>query len=75
MVLLGEVLAQRVERTEMDLTSLEVVERTGEAPDDARRRDPEVRFALAHPEQPNAEIPHRGAGVLHVEASLLDLGG
>ena len=62
-----------VERAEMDLASRDEPEHMREAPDDARRRDPALRLALAHPELASAEVPHRRARVHALEPPVFDL--
>jgi len=52
---------------------LDVPEHLGEALDGARRRDPTVRLALAHPELARAEVPHRRTRVNAIEPPLVDL--
>ena len=74
MVLVREMGSKRVERTEMNLAALEEAERERESRDDAGRGDPSLRFARAHPELANAEVPHRRARVLGVQSPVLHLG-
>ena len=72
-VVTREVFPQHVERTEVDLASLDGPEHLGEASDGASRRDPAVCLALAHPELARAEVPHRRASMNAIEPPLVDL--
>src|SRR5688572_23458297 len=57
----------------MDLSTLQGAEQRWKLADQTRSREPPVCLAFAHAEAPRAEVEHRRARGLQVEAPCLDL--
>jgi hypothetical protein len=73
-VALREVVAKEDDAGEMESSRSDRIEQRRKALDESRCGESTERFALAEPALPRAEVEHRGAGEVEMDASALDFG-